>query len=179
MVNTYLQDKSFTRRLERAFALETAFHRAFLDLGWWAHRITDSEKAPLLAIPRSKDHVRAPDIILFSEHKYCLIEIKESLVENLRVSLYRDQITAYMHYIDHPFLLVICASSGDYAGCVGSITLDRLAEYLKSSDSEVLHIPLIELDSIGEYAQDNVYLTPDKMRHVLRKTSVKTKKGSV
>ena len=100
----------FNKRLERAHELEASFHRAFLSLGWWSHRITDAESAPLLSIPCSNQHTRAPDIIIFARHRYHLIEIKESLIEDHCVSLYRRQLTAYMNSINEPFILMICAS---------------------------------------------------------------------
>ena len=168
----------FNKRLERAHALESTIHRAFLSLGWWSHRITDAESAPMLSIPRSSKHTRAPDIIIFARHRYHLIEIKESLFEEHCVALYRHQLTAYMNSINEPFILMICASSGNYAGRVGAITLERISEYLIHSDSEKLSIPIMDLDLIGEYSQSNVYLNPDRLRRVLEETNVKTKKGS-
>jgi len=160
----------FDKRLQRAEYLETAFVDAFISTGLWAHRIRNgSASAPLLRVPLSDLKTRAPDIIVFKADRYCLIEIKESLVDGQHFTLYDHQLRDYFtHLMEVNCLLVVCVSEGDYGGYVGCISLHRLKELviLEHQRDRIL-IPVMALDLLGTYKDTQIRLMPKALYKAL------------
>lgn len=149
------------RRLERANKLEAAFAKSLRGLGLWCHHIrSHNGHAPLLDVPLNTECVRAPDLIVFDDLRHVLIEVKESLIREQHITLYTHQIRDYQrHLSDLPFILVICASAGEYSGYIGAITLHKICELVRLEDAgERILIPVMALDLIGSYEDTDIIL---------------------
>lgn len=162
-----------THRLNRATELENGFLSAFLRAGFWCHRITAHQTAPLFTVPFSLDRTRAPDLIVFdTANRYMLFEIKESLVKNSHITLYTEQIRDYMNLIDLNFKIIVCASQGDYCGYVGTISLFEINDLVNLSEqNEKILIPEMALEIIGRYRDTNIELLPHKLKTLIHPCS--------
>lgn len=160
-----------TKRLQRAQKLETAFLGEFSKLGFWAYHIrSHNGHAPLLDVPDGTQ-ARAPDLVIFNDLGYTLIEIKEAMIEGEHIAIYTHQLRDYMRALSSlPFLLLVCASSGDYSGYVGAITLHQIREIVNVQHAEErVLLPIMSLELVGKYRDTEVMLDSRMIKRAINR----------
>lgn len=146
---------AMSRRIARAEVLELQLSCELSRLGYWAVRprkeAHHDTSAPVWTIPTSVEVTRAPDILVLN---HAVIELKESLVREGRVTLHTHQLRDYVAnwpYLPLPAWLWICASYGAYEGDVGAIDLETITQYDLQRDE--IHLPIMRLAHVGRYGQ--------------------------
>ena len=162
---------SFEARLKRAHELEAGICQGLSEIGLWCAQIGGE---PMWTIPKTSTQTRAPDIVVFNR---CLIEVKESLIYGGAGRLYSAQVRDYMRNWSHfplPVFLFICASTGEYSGDVGAVSLSQL-QSLRTS-SECVDISLMDLFKVGRYRESYVELNPLRITSLFDKNPVQVSK---